>query len=86
MKYYYRREDRIIDSEEMRAKYGTEKALPALGIYELTVQPDYVPFGFNALEDGTYYPVESYTSKVKQAKDALMTAGLTESEAEAALS
>ena len=29
----------------MVRKYGTSKAIKQLGIYELSVQPDYVPFG-----------------------------------------
>ena len=42
MKYYYKPEDRIITSEEMR-KYGTSKPIKQLGIYELSVQPDWKP-------------------------------------------
>ena len=86
MKFFYKPENRIIESDEMTRKYGTEKAIPQLGIYELSVQPDYEPFGFNEVGKDLYYPVESYDSKVEQAKAALMAAGLTEAEANQALS
>ena len=85
MKYYYQPEERIITSEEMVRKYGTSKAIKQLGIYELSVQPDYVPFGFNPLPDGTYYPVESYTAMQLRCIDALVEAGYTVEQARAAI-
>ena len=85
MKFYYKPEDRIIESDEMVAKYGTEFQIYELGIYPLSVQPDYEPFGFNDLGNGEYYPVESYFSMRDKAIDALMAAGHTREEAEALL-
>lgn len=85
MKYYYQPEERIITSEEMVRKYGTSKAIKQLGIYELSVQPDYVPFGFNPLPDGTFYPVESYTEMQLRCIDALVEAGYTVEQARAAI-
>ena len=85
MKFYYKPEDRIIESDEMVAKYGTEFQVYELGIYPLSVQPDYEPFGFNDLGNGEYYPVESYASMRNKAIDALMAAGHTREEAEALL-
>ena len=86
MKYYYKPEERIITSEEMVRKYGTSKRIEQLGIYELTIQPDYVPFGFNPMPDGTFYPVESYTAMQLKCIAALEAAGYTQEEAEAAIS
>ena len=83
MKYYYRPEERIITSEEMVRKYGTSKPIAQLGIHELSLQPDYIPFGFNLLPDGTYYPVKSFTAMQMQCIDALMEAGYTRGQAEA---
>ena len=85
MKYYYKPEERIIESDEMVRKYGTSKAIKQLGIYELSVQPDYVPFGFNPLPDGTFYPVESYTAMQLRCIDALVEAGYTVEQARAAI-
>ena len=86
MKYYYKPEERIITSEEMVRKYGTSKPIAQLGIYELSVQPEYIPFGFNPLPDGTYYPVQSFTAMQLKCIDALVDAGYTRAEAEAAIS
>ena len=85
MKFYYKSEDRIIESDEMVAKYGTEFQIYELGIFPLSVQPDYEPIGFNDLGNGEYYPVESYASMQEKAIDALITAGYTRAEAEAML-
>ena len=85
MKYYYKPEERIITSEEMVRKYGTSKAIKQLGIYELSVQPDYIPFGFNPMPDGTFYPVESYTSMQLKCIEALVEAGYTWDQARAAI-
>lgn len=86
MKYYYQPEERIITSEETVRKYGTSKPIKQLGIYELSVQPDYVPFGFNPLPDGTYYPVQSFTAMQLKCIKALVDAGYTQEDAEAAIS
>ena len=85
MFYYYKPEDRLIHTDEMKAKYGTELELQELGIFSLTVQPDYVPFGFNLQPDGTYYPVESYTAMQLKCIDALVEAGYTVEQARAAI-
>tara|TARA_B100000035_G_scaffold75465_1_gene62733 strand:- start:1373 stop:1633 length:261 start_codon:yes stop_codon:yes gene_type:complete len=85
MKYYFEREDRIIESDEMIRKYGTSKAIPELTIYELSVQPSYDPVSFNRLANGTFYPVESYTQVKANAIAALVSAGLTQAEAESAV-
>ena len=82
MKYYYKPEDRLIESDEMVAKYGTEFQIYELGIYPLSVQPDYRPVSFMDLEDGTYYPVESYTTVKIKAVAALVEAGYTVEQAE----
>ena len=81
MKYYYKPEDRLIRTEEMVAKYGTEFPIYKLGIYPLSVQPDYAPVSFMDLEDGTYYPVESYTATKVKAIAALVAAGYSPEEA-----
>jgi hypothetical protein len=85
MKFFNSNENRIITCEEMCAKYATHEAIPALGIFELSAQPDYEPVSFELEQDGTYYPVQSYEDKVAQARAALIAAGLSESEADAAL-
>ena len=85
MKYYCKKENRIIESDEMVRRYGTSKAIPQLEIFELSTQPDYVPVSFNRLADGTWYPVQSYDEVRAAAVAALVAAGLTEAEAIAAL-
>ena len=85
MKFYYEPEDRIIESDELVRKFGTEFQIYELGIFPLSGQPDYEPFGFNDLGNGEYYPVESYTSMREKAIDALTTAGYTRAEAEVLL-
>ena len=82
-KFYYKPEDRLMDCEELCGKYGTELPLHQLGIYALSVQPDYVPVGFRNNGDGTYYPVQSYTEVRDNAIAALVAAGYTQAEAEA---
>jgi hypothetical protein len=85
MKYYDSKADRIITSEELTDRYGTEFPVAELGIYYLSKQPDYVPIAFNDLLDGTWYPVESYTAMRVKAVHALVEAGLTEEEAAEAI-
>ena len=85
MKFYSIKRDRLVDEEEMIAKYGTAKAIPQLGIYDLTIQPEYIPIGFNRLVDGTYYPVQSYLLVKYRAEQALVAAGYSEAEATALL-
>ena len=85
MFYYYKPEDRLIHTDEMKAKYGTEFQIYELGIIPLTVQPDYVPVGFRDMEDGTYYPIESYTAMQIRCIHALVKAGYTQEQAEQAI-
>ena len=85
IKYYYKPEDRLIGCMEMCSKYGTEFQIYELGIYPLSVQPDYIPVSFMDLGDGTYYPVESYTAMQLRAVEALVEAGYTEEQALEAL-
>ena len=73
---------RIIESDEMVRRYGTDKAIPQLGIFELTYQPSFIPFAFNPLSNGTYLPVES---SVRAEVKALVKAGFSKPEAEALL-
>jgi hypothetical protein len=82
MMYYNNATGRIIHSDEMVKRYGTDKAIPELGIHELTYQPDFVPFAFNPVNNGTYFPVQSNTRVEVQR---LVKAGFTEAEAEALL-
>ena len=77
--YYNNATGRIIESDEIVRMYGTDKAIPELGIYELTYQPDFVPFAFNPVNNGTYLPVKSERRvEIEQ----LMKAGYTPAEAE----
>ena len=84
MKYYYQTENRIIETEELIRKYGTNLPVPQLKIFELTVQPDYEPVGFNPSGD-KWYPVESYEDMQSKAIAALVATGMTEQQAKAAL-
>ena len=81
MKYYYLKENRIIETEELIRKYSSDKPLEQLGMFYLSTQPAYEPISFEKQEDGTYYPVESYESMQSKAVAALVAAGYTESEA-----
>lgn len=85
VKYYFKPEDRLIGCMEMCSKYGTEFHIYELGIYPLSVQPSYDPVSFMDLGDGTYYPVESYEGMQNKAIEALVEAGYTVEQAEAAL-
>ena len=85
MKYYFKSENRIITTEELASKYGALGAIPQLGIHNLSIQPSYEPVGYNDLGDGTYYPVESYTSMQDKAISALMSTGMTETQAKSML-
>lgn len=82
MMYYNNTTGRIIESDDMVRMYGTDKAIPELGIYELTYQPDFVPFAFNPVNNGTYFPVQS---NVRVEVQRLIKAGYTEAEAEVLL-
>lgn len=82
MKYYSKKEDRIITGEELGLKYGTDQPIPQLQIYHLSIQPNYEPVSFNELPNGTYYPVQSYNEVKTNAIAALVEAGLTQAEAE----
>ena len=85
MKYYDSTANRIVTTEELVSRYGSEFPIAELGIYYLSKQPDYVPIAFNDLLDGTWYPVESYTAMQVKAVRALVEAGLTEEEATEAI-
>ena len=85
MKYYDSKADRIITTEELVSRYGSEFPVAELGIYYLSKQPDYIPVAFNDLPDGTWYPVESYTAMQIKAIRVLVEAGLSEEEASEAI-
>ncbi len=59
MKYYCKSENRIIETEELIRKYGTNKPVEELSIYELTTQPDFDPIGFIVMDGGKYAPIQS---------------------------
>lgn len=82
MMYYNNATGRIIESDDMVRMYGTDKAIPELGIYELTYQPDFLPFAFNPASNGTYFPVQS---NVQVEIQRLIEAGYTEAEAKVLL-
>ena len=86
MLFYNSKQDSTIDSDEMIRRYGTNSAIPQLAIYPLSIQPTYTPVAFNNLGNGTWYPVESYSSMQTKAVAALVATGMTEEEALAALS
>lgn len=85
MKYYDSKANRLITTEELVGRYGSEFPIAELGVYYLSEQPDYVPIAFNDLLDGTWYPVESYTAMQVKAIRALVEAGLSEEEAAEAI-
>ena len=59
MKYYYQTEDRIIESAELISKYGTDKAIPLLKIFNLSLQPDFIPASYDEQSDGSDAPLQS---------------------------
>lgn len=59
MKYYCQPENRMITTEELIRKYGSETPVAGLDIYELTSQPDFEPVGFMLAADGKYTPIKS---------------------------
>ena len=85
MKYYDSKADKIVTTEELISRFGSEYPIPQLGIYYLSKQPEYIPIAFNELPDGTWYPVESYTAMQLKAIKALVDAGMTEEAAAEAL-
>ena len=69
---------RTISSDETKERFGTEEPIPALGIHPLTYQPEFIPFAFNPLADGSYLPIEGN----KRAQiEILVKEGYTEAEA-----
>lgn len=86
MLFYNSIQNNLIHSDEMIRKYGTNSAIPQLGIHPLSIQPEYTPTAFTDLGNGTWYPVESYSSMQTKAVTALVASGMTEEEALAALS
>ena len=85
MKYYNLKEDRLITTETLIARYGSDHPIAELGIYYLSKQPDYIPIAYNELPDGTWYPVQSYTAMQVKAIKALVDAGFTQEAAMEAL-
>ena len=85
MKFYNIKTDRLVDEDEMISKYGTNKSIPALGIFDLSIQPDYVPVGYNRLINGLFYPIQSYLTVKYKAEQALEAAGYTSEQATALL-
>ena len=85
MKFYNIHTDRLVDEEEMISKYGTNKAIPQLGIFDLSVQPDYIPVGYNRLVNNIFYPIQSYLTIKYKAEQALEAAGYTAEQATALL-
>ena len=77
MKYYDLTADCLIDEEDLIAKYGSLEAIPELGIFNLSIQPDYVPVGYRRLDSETFYPIESYVTVKDNAAKALEEAGYT---------
>ena len=82
MQFFNKDTGRTIGSEEMIRRYGTDQAIPELGIYPLTYQPDYIPFAFNPLANDTYLPIKGDT---RAEIDRLVEEGYTEAEATALL-
>lgn len=76
--FFYQETGRTISSDETKARFGTEEALPALGIYPLTYQPDFKPFAFNPLANGSYLPVEG---NIQEQIKILIRNGYSEAEA-----
>ena len=80
--FFNRETGRTITSDETKARFGTEEAIPQLGIYPLTYQPDFTPFAFTSLSNGTYLPVEC---DMQEQIRSLIEEGYTETEATALL-
>lgn len=59
MKYYFLPENRMIETDELIAKYGSNEAVTKLDIFELTSQPDFDPVGFMLTDGGKYTPIQS---------------------------
>ena len=81
--FYYSKTGRTITSDETKERYGTEEAMPALGIHPLTYQPDFTPFAFNPLANGSFHPVEG---NIQEQVAILVNNGYTEQEATALFS
>ena len=85
MKYYFKSENRINETEELLHKYGSFTPITALGMYELSEQPDYTPISYNEVSPGVYYPVQDYSEMQQTAVQALIAAGYSEVDAVAML-
>jgi len=70
--------ERTIETAELIRRYGTNTAIPQLGICELAYQPTFTPVAFRYLADGTYLPVQS---NVADEIANLVAAGYTEATA-----
>ena len=78
MIFFDSKTERTIESADLIRLYGTNTAIPQLGICELAYQPTFTPVGFRKLSDGTYLPVQSNaTTEIAN----LVAAGYTESAA-----
>ena len=75
--FFYKETGRTITSDEMKDRFGTEEALPQLGICELVYQPDFKPFAFNPLCNNKYLPVEG---DIQEQVQLMLAKGLPESE------
>jgi len=75
MQFYNQNTDRLISHTTLIDKYGTDQAIPQLGIFELSFQPDYIPVGYNRVHNNIYYPVQSYMFMKFKAERALEDAG-----------
>jgi hypothetical protein len=76
--FFYAETGRTITSDETKDRFGTEEAIPALGIHPLTYQPEFIPFAFNPLANGSYLPVEG---NIQEQIKILIRKGYTEAEA-----
>jgi hypothetical protein len=82
MMYFNSTTGQAIQTEDLIQRYGSLEPVPQLGIYDLTYQPDFIPFAFKRLSNATYLPIK----EERQFEiDELMAAGYTEAEAEALL-
>jgi len=78
MIFFNSKTERTIETADLIKRYGTNTAIPQLGICELAYQPTFTPVGFRYLADGTYLPVEgNSTTEIAN----LVTAGYTEATA-----
>ena len=58
MKYYYKNENRVIESTEMLSRFGSQHPIRNTGVYRLSMQPSFVPTSFEEVSKGVYSPIE----------------------------